>query len=97
MTGNPAIDFDDPGSMRGMDPEEVQDAIPDEWLETPTRNGLGKRFADPRRPGNQIRIMRGNPADPDPVKRGSCVRISKAGIVSDPVPLQGNPILDRDV
>jgi hypothetical protein len=49
----------------------------------------------PRRPGDQIRIMRGNPADPDPVKRGPYVRISKSGKVSEPVPLHGNPTLRR--
>jgi hypothetical protein len=32
-------------------------------------------------------------ADPDPVKRGPYVRISKSGRVSDPIPLNGNPIL----
>ena len=80
-------------ALRGRDPTEVADAIPDDWTESPSRTGLGRRFADPRRPGDQIRIMRGNPADPDPVKRGPYVRVSKTGKVSDPIPLQGNPIL----
>jgi hypothetical protein len=95
MTDPSGIDFDDPSSLRGKDPTEVVDAIPNDWEESPTRNGLGTRFADLRRPGDQIRIMRGNPTDPDPVKRGPYVRISKSGKVSDPVPLQGNPILGK--
>jgi|SRR5271166_1112003 hypothetical protein len=89
----PEIDFDDATTVRGRTTADVAAAIPSGWIATPARSGLGKRYADPARPGDQIRIMAGSPADPVPVKRGPYVRISKSGKVSDPIPLDGNPTL----
>jgi len=91
--GERPIDFEDPSSIVGKDPEQIEEAIPEDWSETPARTGRGKRFGDPRRPGDQIRVMDGHHADPDPVKRGPYVRISKNGNVSEPIPLKGNPTL----
>ena len=89
----PEIDFDDPSTVNGRSASNVEAAIPSDWLASPAKSGLGKRYADPSRPGDQIRIMTGNPDDPDPVNRGPYVRISKSGKVSDPIPLDGNPAL----
>jgi hypothetical protein len=87
------VDFDDPSTVEGKGPQEVKDAIPKDWSESPAKNGLGKRYANPNRPGDQIRVMDGNPADPNPVKRGPYVRVSRNGKVSEPIPLKGNPTL----
>jgi hypothetical protein len=89
------IDFDDPSTVTSRSVADVEAAIPKDWLTSPARSGFGKRYADPNHPGDQIRIMSGNPADPDPIKRSPYVRISKSGKVSDPIPLDGNPTLHR--
>jgi hypothetical protein len=87
----PGIDFDNHGSLHGRSAAEIEDVVPADWRSSMARNRLAKRFADPLRPGDQIRAMQGNPADPDPVKRGPYVRVSRSGKVFDPVPLPGNP------
>ena len=91
----PQIDFDVPETVRGQVASDVEAAIPPDWRAEPAKTGLGKRFSNPHRRGDQIRIMSGNPADPDPMKRGPYVRISKSGKVSDPIPLDGTPTLGR--
>ena len=67
--------------------------IPQHWIRRPTRGPGGIRYANPVRPGEQIRVMPGNPRDPHPVKQGPYLRISKDGAVSEPIPLKGNPVL----
>ena len=67
--------------------------LPKDWTGIPTRKGNGLRYADPARRGDQIRFMRGNPNDPNPVKQGPYVRISKDGRKFGPFPLEGNPTL----
>lgn len=42
--------------------------------------------------GNQVMLI----ANPDPRKRGPYMRVSSSGKVSDPIPLAGNPALDRN-
>jgi hypothetical protein len=91
----PEIDFNDPSTITGRRASDVEAAIPSGWVAAPARSGLGKRYADPTRRGDQVRIMTGNPGDPVPMKRGPYVRISKSGKVSDPIPLDGDPILRR--
>jgi hypothetical protein len=93
LTNLPEIDFDDPGTVEGQTAADVEAAIPQGWIASPAKTGLGKRYADPSRPGEQIRVMTGDLADPEPVKRGPYVRISKSGKVSDPIPLAGNHTL----
>ncbi len=75
--------LDEPESLGGATPSEI------------TRKGGGTRYADPNKPGDQIRVMPGNPDDPNPAKQGPYVRISRRGKVSDPIPLQGNPMLNQ--
>jgi hypothetical protein len=89
----PEIDFEIPETLRGQAVTDVEATIPPNWIAAAVKGGLGKRDSDPERLGDQIRIMTGNPADPDPVKRGPYARISKSGKVSDPIPLAGNPTL----
>lgn len=62
-------------------------------IKSPTRGPGGVRYHIPARPGEVVRIMPGNPADPNPLKRGPYARISTGGDVSDPIPLYGNPNL----
>ncbi len=77
--------------LRGLTFDEVDGLIPDGWVKSPTRGPGGTRYSNPARPGEQVRIMPGNPADPNPLKRGPYARISADGTVSDPIPLAGNP------
>ena len=89
--------FDDPDSLTGLSPEEVKDLIPKDYTREPSRSGGGERFADPKRLGDQIRIMPGNPGNTDPamnpVKRGPHAYVSRGGKKSGPIPLKGNPTL----
>ena len=89
--GEPNID--DPNSFRGLSPQQADEAFPPNWKRSPTSGPGGTRISNPDAPGEQGRIMPGNPDDPNPVKQGPYLRISKNGKVSDPIPLQGNPTL----
>ena len=94
---NDDIDFGDPSTVEGKLASDVADAIPPGWIASPVQTGRGTRYSDPKKRGDQIRIMSGNPADPDPVKQGPYVRISISGKKSAPVPLDGNPTLPRAI
>jgi hypothetical protein len=84
--------LDDPSTLRGAAPLEVIQLIPKNWIQNRIRNNLGTRYSDPERLGNQIRIMEGNPRDPDLIKRGPYLVISMDG-QRWRVPLKGNPTL----
>lgn len=86
--------IDVPESLRGADPEEVVRLIPAHWHESSSRRGGGRRFANPDKIGEQIRIMPGNPADPSIIKRGPYVIISRDGIKWR-IPLKNNPAIPR--
>ena len=82
--------------LKGKSVEEVEQLLKERGFEgEPTREGeaSGQRFPSPGKPGEQVRIMRGKPNDPNPVKRGPYTRISADGKVSEPIPLKGNPTL----
>ena len=83
--------IDDPDSLAGLSPDEVRGLIPDDFIKEPSRSGGGERYRDPRKTGEQIRIMPGNENSSNPVKRGPYVRISRGGVKSPPIPLKGNP------
>jgi hypothetical protein len=93
----PERTIDDPGSLAGASTEEVEGAVPSGWVKTPTREGegAGTRYHNPDRRGEAVRVMPGRATDPNPVKQGPYVRISKDGKVSNPVPLKGNPTLPQ--
>ena len=84
--------LDDPTTLRGAAPFEIVQLIPANWQRRRTRNDLGDRYSDPERLGNQIRIMEGNPRDPELLKRGPYLVISMDG-QRWRVPLKGNPTL----
>lgn len=90
--GNPTT-FD-PQSVKGMDPKDLADCIPNNWPSAPSRSGGGTVYSDPNNPGRQIRIMPGYPAGsrPDPVTHGPYAMISQNGTKTK-VPLAGNPTL----
>jgi hypothetical protein len=94
----PERTIDDPGSLAGATPGDVEAAVPKGWVKTPTRDGdgSGTRWLNPNKPGQAVRVMPGKASDPNPVKQGPYVRVSKDGKVSDPVPLSGNPTLKKD-
>ena len=83
-----------PEELRGKSAEEVDAAVPGDWVREPSTTG-GTRIKHPRNCGEQIRIQPGKPTDRDPVKRGPYCRISCQGNTSDPIPLKGNPTLPR--
>ena len=89
----PERSIDNPGSLEGATEQEVERAIPDGWVKQPSRTGGGTRWLNPERTGEAVRVQPGNPRDPNPVKRGPYVRVSKDGKVSNPIPLRGNPTL----
>lgn len=81
-----------PESLAGASTEEVIRLIPAWWIKHDTRKGGGKRFANPHRIGEQVRLMPGNPADPIAMKRGPCVVVSKDGSKWR-IPLMNNPTI----
>lgn len=82
--------LDDPGSLAGASPDEIRGLTPG-WEESDTKGAGGVRRANPDKPGEQVRMMPGNPDDPNPDKQGPYVRVSKDGKVSDPVPISRPP------
>lgn len=84
----------DPQSIKGMDPKDLADCIPNDWPKAPSRSGGGTVYSDPNNPGRQIRIMPGYPAGsrPDPVTHGPYAMVSQNGTKTK-VPLKGNPTL----
>ena len=92
-SGPGSLSLDDPDSLRGADPKEVEKLIPPDWVKSETKGEGGFRYANPKAKGEQIRIMPGKTHDPTPAKQGPYMRISKNGKVSDPIPLKGNPTL----
>jgi RHS repeat-associated protein len=81
--------------VKGKTPEEIGGDLKDKgWVDSPTREGDGTRYTNPDRPGEQVRVMPGNPDDPNPVKQGPYIRISTNGTVSPPIPAAGNPTLN---
>jgi hypothetical protein len=88
-----ARSLDDIKSLRGASVREIEALIPKHFVRKPTRFGNGIRFLNPERQGESIRIMPGKPNDPDIVKRGPYLRISR-NKVSGPIPLKGNGVLN---
>ncbi len=85
-----------PAEVKGKPAEEIAKELKDKgWVGTPTREGEGSgtRYANPDKPGEQVRVMPGKASDPNPVKQGPYVRISTDGKVSPPIPIAGNPTL----
>ena len=94
-SGTPERTIDDPGSLEGATPDEVEALVPKGWVKSPSRTGDGTRWLNPDRPGEAVRVQPGNQRDPNPVKRGPYARVSKNGKTTDPIPLRGNPTLPQ--
>ena len=80
--------------VKGKTKEEIDKEMKEKgWVAAPTREGEGSgtRYANPDKPGEQVRVMPGKATDPNPVKQGPYVRISTGGKVSPPIPIAGNP------
>lgn len=95
-TGAVTRSLDDVSSLRGASPAEIEDLIPSSWVTSATnakKGGRGVRHSNPERRGEQVRVMTGKVTDPNPVKQGPYLRISRNSSVSDPIPLEGNPTL----
>jgi uncharacterized protein RhaS with RHS repeats len=76
------------GDLMGRSAKDIAKMLQDMgWKGTPTRTLGGMRYANPNKPGEQVRIMPGNPNDPNPAKQGPYVRVSTGGTVSDPTPI----------
>ena len=84
--------IDIPESLWGADVEEVAALIPQHWLESSTRKGGGRRFANPDKRGEQVRIMPGDPGASIIVKRGPYLVASQDGRKWR-IPLKGNPVI----
>lgn len=97
MQENGGASVDNPSSLEGATPEEVEQAAKEAGYTNdvgPPRNDPGgKRLQKPGNPADQVRIQRGNPNDPNPVKQGPYVRVTQGGVVSPPIPLAGNSTL----
>ena len=77
----------DPGSLAHSTLEEIDAAVPDSWEVSPSNHGGGVRWSDPAAPGNQVRAMPGNPADPNPMKQSPYMRVSMPGVPHYPIPI----------
>jgi hypothetical protein len=86
------LDKNDPNSWAGKDPEDIEDAIPDDWIKSPAKKGGGTKYSNPGRPGEQIIIEPGWPNATDPTHAGPYVKVSQNGNVIR-IPLKGNPAL----
>jgi hypothetical protein len=65
------------------------------WFDVANTEGrtAGTRYQYPD--GRGVRVLPGNPSDIDLVKRGGYSRIIDIDNVSDPIPLAGNPTLQK--
>jgi hypothetical protein len=79
--------IEDPGSLAHSTLEEVDNAVPEGWVMSPTRKGGGVRWSDPKAPGNQVRAMPGDPLANDPLHRMPYVRVSLNGKAHGPIPI----------
>ena len=98
QSGAPDRSIDDPSSLEGATPEEVEEAARAAGLTTKqpfkdSKGGAeqGVRLSDPAQPGRTVRINKGYPGSPG-VHGGPYATITGKG-PNVPVPLAGNPTL----
>src|SRR5207249_2242421 len=86
-----------PEDIKGKTSEEVGKMMGDRgWGDSEPSQGGGEKWQKPGSKGSdRVRIEKGNPNDPNPVKRGPYGRISEFGNKSEPIPLKGNPTLNQ--
>ena len=83
-----------PQAIRGMNPDDIERGIPENWVAAEARSGGGKVYRDPDNFGRQIRTMPGYTAGnrPDPLTHGPYAEVCQQGTTIK-VPLEGNPTL----
>jgi RHS repeat-associated protein len=90
--GGDRVILPSPDQLAGKTPAQIEQILQGKGLTgTPTRDGNGVRYDVPGQLGDQVRLMPGNPADPDPAKQVPYGRVSQNGVKSDPFPINGNP------
>jgi hypothetical protein len=81
-----------PEQLKGKTPEEIGQILQDKGVPArPTRDGDGIRYEVPGQPGDQVRLMPGNPNDSNPAKQVPYGRVPQNRKVSDPFPINGKP------
>ncbi len=84
--------LDDVNSLRGASWNEVENLIPKDWIKNPLNKGVGIKFVNPNKKGEQILLEKGFLESKDALHRGPYMKISKDGNVTR-IPLEGNPTL----
>lgn len=95
LVHNDCDPFDAARALRGADPENVLDVIPDNWIvsDAPKALGGGIKFSNP---ANRSQIMiyeRGTGLAPDGLHGGPYLRLSSGRGGIERIPLLGNPSL----
>jgi hypothetical protein len=77
--------FPDVDHLRGVDPDEVLDIIPDHWvvedLTKPPTKGGGIKFRNPNAPGQSIIYEAGWLGHSDPTHRGPYLKMRDRGLI----------------
>jgi hypothetical protein len=92
--GGGRLTLDDPNTLRGADPDEVEELVKG-WQDNQTKSGGGTKYFWPGKAeqyGDQVRIMPGDPAVSDPFHQGPYVVVTRSGNKWR-IPLKGNPTL----
>jgi len=99
---SPEQSLDNPESLAGASSEDVENLIPEGFKKESTTGKVpGTKYTqvdgkgNPVRGGMQVRIMKGDPKNPNPVKRGPYARVSNDFKKSEHIPLKGNPTLEQ--
>ena len=91
----PERSLDDPKSLTGATPKEVEELIPDGWVKRPMKKATGVRYADPVNRGDQVRLCpTGTPQVNELLHQGPYATVVRRGSVVR-VPLAGNPVLKK--
>jgi hypothetical protein len=85
--------FPDVGALRGADPDEVLDSIPDDWVVSSPARGEGVRFSNPNNSSQVIIYEQGWQSATDPLHAGPYLRVSNGVDPVYRIPLAGNPTL----
>lgn len=83
-----SCNISNPSSFGGATRSEAEQELANSgWYNAGPTSGDGVRWRLPNNPSDQVRIMRGNPADPNPVKQGPYIRFSISGTKYGPFSL----------
>lgn len=89
----PKLEVPDASTLEGKTPEEIQQIMEDlGFAGESSASGGGIRYPNPDRPGDQVRVMPGEPGSNIPMKQGPYGIVSKGGCKTR-FPVAGNPTL----